>query len=134
MKRTLSAAIALLLFASLPCLVACGRPQAKVKANDRVVTLVKTWDKNVSFYTSKKNPLKTIEGLRQNEIACWDWTLSDKIKAFYDAADTSRTYGNAVQVIAPHNVSFAANFPRLYLTWTSNEPKLKDAERVVFTE
>ena len=134
MKRTLSATIIVLLSASLLCLASCGRPKATVKANDKVVALVKTWDKNLSFYTSKKNPLKTIEGLRQNEIACWDWQFADKIQAFYEAAGTNRTYGNAVQVIAPHDVAFANNFPRLYLTATGNEPKLKDAVRVVFSK
>ncbi|HXX81212.1 MAG TPA: hypothetical protein VEI46_06655 [Thermodesulfovibrionales bacterium] len=136
MKKIELAAIMPIVLASLLFLTfgGCAKKEVRVKANKEVVNLVKTWDKNLSFYTSKKNPLTTIENLRQNEIACWDWQFADKIQAFYNAAGTNRTYGNAVQIIPPHNVAFANNSPRLYLTATGNEPKLKDAVRVVFTE
>ena len=136
MKKIVSPAVAIVLLASLLFLAdyGCARKGVRVKANKEVVNLVKTWDKNITFYTSKKDPLTTIEGLRQNEIACWDWRFADKIQAFYVAAGTNRTYGNAVQLIPPSGVAFANNFPRLYLTSTSEEPKLKDAVRVVFTE
>ena len=135
MKKLVSAATTILLFASLLCLVNCARSSTvTVKANKKVVALVKTWDPKLAFYTSKKNPLRTIVNLRQNEIACFGPELSPQIQAFYDAAGTNKTYGNAVQIIGPTGLSFAENSLRLYLTGIGNEPKLKDAARVIFSE
>ena len=136
MKKIASAGIAILLFASLLFPAGCSISSTpKVKANKKVLELIKTWDPKIAFYTSKKNPLKTIENLRQDEIACFGPELADKIKAFYDAAGTERTYGNAVQMIAPADLSFSAkDSPRLYITWIGNGPKLKDAVKVTFSE
>ena len=137
MKRTsLAALIILSFFALLFFGVGCGKKTVvAVKANKYVLALSKTVGKDVAFYTSKENPLKTIEGLKQNEIACWGPELADKIQAFYIAAGTQRAYGNAVQAISADDRVFGmANSPRLYLTWTANERRLKGAVRVKFYE
>ena len=136
MKRTSLAVLIILSFALLLFWAGCSRiTGARVKANKQVVALVKTWGKGIAFYTSKENPLKTIEGLKQNEIACWGPELAHDIQAFYDAAGTQRAYGNAVQVIPSTNPIFAVEHsPRLYLTWTTNERRLKGAVRVTFYE
>ncbi len=105
-----------------------------VKSNKKVVALVKTWEPKVSFYTSRQNPLKTIEGLKQEEIAWWGPELAMQIKSFYDAAGISKRYGNAVQLITPPNLKLAKGSPRLFLTWANNAPRLKDAVMVRFSE
>ncbi len=135
MKRLAYLKSVVLLFAVSTVLVGCtGNSGSKVKANEKVIKLVTSWGPKVSFYTNKNDPLKTIENLKQDEIACWGPELSDKIQAFYNAAGTNKIYGNAVQVITPGDLALAKNTPRLYLTWKSNEPRLKDAVRVVFSE
>lgn len=117
-------------------LVGCSKVSTvKVKANKQVVELVKTWGPDVSFYTSKKNPLKSIEGLRQEEIGCFGPELGSHIRAFYDAAAIEKTHGEGVQVIGPDNPIFMMEHgPRLYLTSSKFAPKLKDAVKVEFTE
>lgn len=134
MKKLFPLGAALLLLVFSLSLISCsGEPAAKVKANEKVLGLIKTWDPKLAFYTSKKDPLKSIEGLRQAEIACFGPELSGKIQAFYDAAQIPREYGNAVQVIGPSGSVFAAkNGPRLYLVHSNYGPKLKDAIRVKF--
>jgi len=137
MKKMVSLAVSIVLLASLFLTgYGCARKEVRVKANREVVNLVKTWNPDIVFFTSRKIPLKTIEGLRQTEIACWGPELAEQIKAFYDAAGTQRSYGNAVQVITPTNLDFrAANAPRLYITWKGHESRIKEvAVRVVFTE
>ena len=126
----------ILLFAFSLLLISCSKGSTvKVKANKQVVELVKSWDPEISFYTSKKNPLKSIEGLRQEEIGCYGPELGFHIKAFYDAAGTEKTHGEGVQVIGPDNPIFMVERgPRLYLTSANYAPKLKEAVKVKFSE
>lgn len=126
----------ILLAASLLFLVSCSKHSTvKIKANKKVVELIKTWSPEISFYTSKKNPLKSIEGLRQEEIGCWGPELISNIRAFYDAAEIEKTHGEGVQVIGPDNPIFIIEGgPRLYLTSAKNAPKLKEAVKVRFSE
>ena len=134
MKKLFPLKAAILLLAFSLCLINCsGKQTDAVKANKKVVELVKTWDPKIAFYTSKKDPLKSIEGLRQAEIACFGPELSGNIQAFYDAAQIHREYGNAVQVIGPSKLLFTEkDAPRLYLVHSNYEPKLKDFVRVKF--
>jgi len=136
MKKTALTASVILLFAALLCVGGCtGESKVSVKANKDVVSLVKSWDPKLAFYTSKNDPLKSVEGLRQGEIACFGPEISDHIQAFYNAAGIKKEYGNAVQVAAPSTLSFAAkDAPRLFLTWSSYGPKMKDAVKVSFSE
>lgn len=117
-------------------LVSCSKGSTvTVKANKQVVELVKTWNPDISFYTSKKNPLKSIEGLRQEEIGCWGKELGYHIQAFYNAAGIEKTHGEGVQVIGPDNPIFIMEHgPRLYLTSSQYAPRLKEAVKVEFTE
>jgi len=135
MKKLFPLGAVVLLLAFSLCVVNCsGKRTATVKANKKVVELVKTWDPKVNFYTSKKNPLKSIDGLRQKEIACFGPELAGNIQAFYDAAQIKKEYGDAVQVIGPENPIFIIeNGPRLYLTLSNYEPKLKEAVKVRFS-
>ncbi len=134
MKRTLT--VSFILLVTLLLTASCARNKVvTVKANRQVVDLVKTWDPKLSFYTSKKNPLKTLEGLRQKEIACFGPELAGNIQAFYNAAGIRKEYGDAVQVVGPGNPIFLIeNGPRLYLTNSNYEPKLKEAVKVRFSD
>jgi len=135
MRKIPFAAIVILSFALLTCLAGCGRKRVDVKANAEVRTLVKSWGSKIAFYTPKDNPLKTIEGLNQAEVACWGPELSGQIRAFYVAAGAKGANGNAVRVIPLRRFSFSGeNAPRLFLTYTNNEPKLKNAVKVDFPE
>ena len=137
MKRVLPAILIVLLAALLFMIdYGCAKKEIRVKANKEVVDLIKTWNPDIFFFTSRKNPLQTIQGLRQTEIACWGLELAQQTKAFYDAADIQRSYGNAVQLISPKDLNFGAEHaPRLYITWKGNATRIdKQAVRVVFTE
>ncbi|MGC2062932.1 MAG: hypothetical protein WA610_08130 [Thermodesulfovibrionales bacterium] len=136
MKKILSAGLVIILFGFSLWLVGCSKGSTvKVKANKQVVELLRTWGPEISFYTSKKNPLKSIEGLRQEEIGCFGPELGVHIQAFYDAARIEKTHGDGVQVIGPDNPIFIMEHgPRLYLTSVKFAPKLKEAVKVQFTE
>jgi hypothetical protein len=136
MKKLSALWSVILVCAMLSLLLSCSRtPTVTVKANRNVVELVKTWDPKISFYTSKSNPMKSIEGLRQEEIGCWGRELVPNVVAFYDAAEVVKTYGDAVQVIGPDNPIFSAErSPRLYLLSSKFAAKLKDAAKVKFVE
>jgi len=136
MKKILLAGMIIVLFGFSLWLVGCSRVSTvKVKANKQVIELVKTWDRDVSFYTSKKNPLKTIEGLRQEEIGCFGPELAANIQAFYNAAGIEKTHGEGVQVIGPDNPIFIMERgPRLYLLSSRYAEKLKEAVKVEFAE
>jgi hypothetical protein len=136
MKKILSVGMVLIIFGLSFWLVSCSKfSTVKVKANKQVVELVKTWGSEVSFYTSKKNPLKTIEGLRQVDLGCYDRELVPKMQAFYIAAGVPLEFGQAVQVIGPDNPIFVMEHgPRLYLTSEKYAKKLKEAVKVEFIE
>lgn len=137
MKKLLSVVCsAVLLFAVSLFVVGCGKDSTvTVKANKNVVDLVKTWDPKLSFYTSKKNPLSSIGGLKQEEIACWGRELVPNIIAFYDAAGVQKVYGDAVQVIGPDVPIFTMErSPRIYLVSSEFASRLKDAVKVKFVE
>jgi hypothetical protein len=136
MKKILTVGMVILLFAFSLFLISCSKGSTvTVKANKQVVELVKTWDPEISFYTSKKNPLKSIEGLRQEEIGCYGPELGFHIRAFYDAAGIEKTHGEGVQVIGPDVPMFTVERgPRLYLTSAKNASRLKEAVKVKFSE
>ena len=126
----------ILLFAFSLFLFSCSKGSTvTVKANKQVVELVKSWGPDISFYTSKKNPLKSTEGLRQEEIGCYGSELGFHIQAFYDAAGIEKTHGEGVQVIGPDNPIFMMERgPRLYLTSAKYASRLKEAIKVKFSE
>ena len=132
----MSVSMVILLFGFSFWLVSCSKGSTvTVKANKQVVELVKTWGPEISFYTSKKNPLKSIEGLRQEEIGCYGPELGSHIRSFYDAAGIIKTHGEGVQVIGPDNPIFMVERgPRLYLTSAKNASRLKEAVKVKFSE
>jgi hypothetical protein len=136
MKKIMSVSMVMILFGFSFWMISCSKGSTvKVKANRQVVELVKTWGPDVSFFTSKKNPLKSIEGLRQEEIGCYGPELGFHIQAFYNAAAIEKTHGEGVQVIGPDNPIFSMERgPRLYLTSAKYAPKLKDAVKVEFTD
>jgi hypothetical protein len=136
MKKVFSISTIVLLLGFSLCVVNCSRSSTvTVKANKQVVELVKTWDPDINFYTSKKNPLTSIEGLRQEGIACWGRELIPNIQAFYDAAGVQKSYGDAVQVVGPDNPIFVVERgPRLYLISSKYASRLKEAVKVRFSE
>jgi hypothetical protein len=127
---------ALLLSVFLLCSLGCSsKPTTPVKANRKVIGLVMALDPKLGYYTSKKDPLKSIEGLRQDQIACFGPELTGNIQAFYAAAGIHRDYANAVQVIGPTEALFQMKgAPRLYLINKNFEPRLQGAIRVRFTD
>jgi hypothetical protein len=136
MKKILSVSMVIILLGFSFWLASCSRVSTvKVKANKQVVELAKSWGSDISFYTAKKNPLKSTEGLRQVELGCYDRELVPKMQAFYKAAEVHLEFGEAVQVIGPDNPIFSMERgPRLYLTSAKFAKKLKDAAKVEFTE
>ena len=136
MKKILVSGSVILVIAMLSFLIGCSRtPTVTVKANKRVVELVNSWGPDVNFYTAKKTPLTSIEGLRQEQIGCYGRELVPNVIAFYDAAGVEKTYGDAVQVIGPDNPVFSvARSPRLYLLSKQYASRLKDAAKVRFVE
>jgi hypothetical protein len=136
MKKLAPLSVVILLFAFSLCLVSCSKfSTVKVKTNKQVVELVRTWGTDISFYTSKNNPLKSTEGLRQVDLGCYDRGLLTNMQAFYKAAGVHLEFGEAVQVIGPDNPIFTMERgPRLYLTSSRYASHLKDAVKVEFTE
>ncbi len=136
MKKKFPIVVAILLLVFSFCLSGCSwTPTVKVKTNKQVIELVKSWGKDINFYTSKKNPLKTTDGLRQVELGCYGKELYPNMQAFYKVAQVHLEFGEAVQVIGPDNPIFTMERgPRLYLTSSKYAKRLKDAVKVEFTE
>lgn len=107
----------------------------KVKANKKVIKLIKTWDKNIWFFTSKDNPIRSLDNLKNNEIACWGAEHWNRYFAFLDAAGI-KYEEKSLNILGTGNPIFSgmSNPPRLYFTWSNYASHLKGAVKVEFVE
>lgn len=110
-----------------------AKNQLEVKAGKKVVDLVKTWDESIWFFTSKENPIQSLD-LKEGDVACWGVEHFSRVQAFLEAAGLGKDKG--VRVIGTGNAIFSGmeNPPRLFITSSKNASELKGAIRVVFVE
>jgi len=108
----------------------------KVGVSKDVLDLIKTWDKRIWFFTSKENPIKSLDGLKKDDIlACWGAELIGRVFNFLDAAGI-KYKDKSMRIIGTGNPIFSGmeNPPLLFTTWSGYEPALKGAIRVEFIE
>jgi len=107
----------------------------KVKAKKKVLALIKTWDEKIWFFTSKENPIKSLNGLKKDEIACWGAEHIERVFDFLDAVGI-KYEDKAMRVIGTGNPIFSGmkNPPRLFITWSDYAQHLKGGIKVIFIE
>ncbi len=116
----------------------------EVIANKETLKLIENWDKKIWFYTSKNNPIKSLEGLDWGSVACWGAELMDYFIDFLNKAGISTT--KIAHVVGVGNPLFTeqwqTEFPeskpiKLFFTWSRfNEIAVTEggAIRVKFIE
>ena len=116
---------------------ACGKEKGssvvRIEVDKKVLDLINSWDKKICFFTSKDNPLRSLEGLKKEDIAAWG------VELFKNVEDLCKVLG-----IEGGGVKFFGNIneissgmkspPRLFITWAGFEPDLKGSVRVEFKE
>ena len=56
----------------------------EIKVEKKVIELLNTWNKDIWFFTSKNNPIRTLDNLKKEDFACWGAELIQKVFAFLD--------------------------------------------------
>jgi len=115
----------------------------RIEASNELLGVLQKWDPNLWFFTSRQKPLRMLDGLTQDEIACWGGSLFKNVLQFREAIGIPTDQGNlGVHVISVgHNRNFddlktygRDNPVRLFITWSDVSPNLIGALRVVFVE
>lgn len=107
-------------------------PTVKVLAKKAIIDEVSRWDKRIWFFTSAKDPIKTLEGLKTDELAGWGLEILTHIKKFREM--TTGVKGvRGIQMIGTGNPIFTGpNPPRVFTTWSGQEKNLPGAARIEF--
>ena len=118
----------------LICLNCNSSPKGpvNVKANKEVVELVKSWDDTIWFFTSKRNPVKSLKGLTRKDIAFWGAEHLDRATKFFETAKIEPE-SKSVRFIGTGNQIFSGmkDAPRLFITWSNFKDHLEGAVRVI---
>jgi len=93
-----------------------------VAVDQAVLDLVADWDKDIRFFTSAENPIKTFDGLQWTDIACWGVELFKKVKALYKAIGIQETEDTGVRVVGTG--AYDSTEQRLFITWAKYGPEL----------
>ncbi|MBU1712100.1 MAG: hypothetical protein KKD47_03250 [Proteobacteria bacterium] len=107
----------------------------KVKVSSKVLKAINSWNQKVWFFTSKSNPIKSLVGLKKDEVACWGVEHSERLFEFFNAAGI-KYEDKSFHIIGTGNHIFDGmdNPPRLFITWSNYALDLKGAVRVIFVE
>jgi hypothetical protein len=116
---------------------ACGKEKGssvvRIEVDKKVLDLINSWDKKICFFTSKDNPLRSLEGLKKEDIAAWGVELFKNVEDLYKVLGIE---GGGVKFFGNINEIFSGmkNPLRLFITWAGFEPDLKGSVRVEFKE
>ena len=114
-----------------------------IEVGDEVLSAVGQWDTNIWFFTSRNDPLRTLDGLAQEDIACWGGELCQNVLQFREAIGipTIRTnLGVHVIGVGPRTKIDDLkpygheNSVRLFITWSQFASNLIGEVRVVFAD
>lgn len=108
-------------------------PAIQVEVDSKVLNVVKSWDKRIWLFTSKETPVRSFDSLQQKDIAAWGAELMKQVQALYGAIGIT---DKGVRIIGTGNPIFSGmeNPPRLFITWSSNEPELPGAIKIELIE
>ena len=137
MEKRIILLVSVLIF--LLVLVVCafgeekGSSVVRIEVDKKVLDLINSWDKKICFFTAKDNPLRSLEGLKKEDIAAWGMELFKNVEDLYKVLGIE---GGGVKIIGTGNPIFSGmkNPPRLFITWSDLEPDLKGSVRVEFKE
>ena len=113
----------------------------ELPASKKVLSVIEKWDSKIWFVMSAKDPLRTLNELKKDEIACWGGELVKHVLGFREAlgipTDDNNLgvhvigigRGKKMQELIPYGLDKPA---RLFITWSRFAPNLEGAIRVVF--
>ena len=107
----------------------------QVPASDAVIAVVGTFNSEIWFFTSAKNPITTLDGLKKDDVACWGAEQIANVFSFLDAAGV-KYEDKGMQIIGTGNPIYNGmeNPPKLFITWSNYAANLVGAARVIFVK
>ncbi|MFH1363641.1 MAG: hypothetical protein ABIH45_05505, partial [Candidatus Omnitrophota bacterium] len=108
----------------------------KVVAGKEILKELSRWDKKIWFFTSEKNPIQSLDQLKEGDIAAWGIELAEKVGKFRDLALGIKKGVLGLRMIGTGNPIFngMADPPRVFITWSGYEPQLKGGIRIEFVD
>ena len=88
-----------------------------VKVSPEVMEELSSWDTDIAFFTSAQNPITSLKGLSEDEIAMWGFELFGNYQQLFQVVGEPKEKGNVIGDVA--NI-FTKN-PDLRLFITSKE-------------
>ena len=81
------------------------------------------------------NPLKTLIGLKKEEVSCFGAENIANVLSFLDAAGI-KYEDKGVRIMGTGNAIFSGmeNPPKLFITWSKFAPELDGAVRIIFVK
>ena len=107
----------------------------KISAPEKLLEEIKSWNKRICFYTSKDNPISSIEKLEDDDIAAWDLRLLTQVSKFREIV-TGTTGIERIRMIGTGNPIFNGmdNPPRIFVTWNTSGETMKGAVQIEFVK
>jgi hypothetical protein len=103
-------------------------PTLRVEVAPAVAELVQAWDSTIWFFTPSANPIRSLEGLRTSDIACWGAENFQRMKDLFSVLGLE---GEGVRVVGVGSHNDVAPPLRLYVTWARYAPHLRGMTRVL---
>lgn len=101
----------------------------KIHISRDLMDLLKKWDPEIWFFTSKQKPVSSLEGLKREDFACWGAEHFGRMEELFKLLGLE---GVGIRVIGDGAYNETPNKPRLYITWAKYAPYLKGVARVQF--
>jgi hypothetical protein len=116
---------------NLPLLSAQAQRTIKIEASTSLIDLIKTWDSNIWFFTPEDKPIRSLNELNREDIACWGMEHFQRMQELFKVLGIK---GEGVKVKGDGAYNEATIKPKLYVTWAKFAQNLKGAQRVEFIE
>ena len=103
----------------------------KIEASPSFLELIRGWDSNIWFFTPEDKPIRSLNELNREDIACWGMEHFQRMQELFKVLGIK---GEGVKVKGDGTYNEATIKPKLYVTWAKFAQNLKGAQRVEFIE
>ncbi|MDI1337933.1 MAG: hypothetical protein PSU94_17265 [Lacunisphaera sp.] len=101
----------------------------QIPASPAFIELLKSWDPQIWFFTPLDKPLRSLDGLKRESVACWGMEHFQRMQDLFRVLNLP---GDGVKVMGDGAYNDTPDRPLLYVTWAKYAPNLKNVLRIQF--
>jgi hypothetical protein len=101
----------------------------RIEVSPSVLEVIRTWDRNIWFFTPEDKPIRSLTELTREDIACWGAEHFSRMQSLFKALGLK---GEGVKILGDGAYNDSKNKPLLYVTWAKFAPDLQGVLQVEF--